>query len=123
MKVKNIKLKPVKTCTKDENDESYHSINSCFSKYRSPFEPVPSDAGQGQQMLDVFKEILNTLKMSKIQSTPPVRSDVEPRDKEVLLDPNGFFENGTISEKNLKKWAAEVFTKVFSTTFNYFSKN
>lgn len=72
MKTKHIKLRPLRASPRCFNDENYQTKNSFFSKPRSP-EFTPSDFDQSQQVLDVLKEMVNTLKASKIQPTQSVR--------------------------------------------------
>ena len=51
------------------------------------------------------------------------REDIEPRDKEVLVDSSSFFVSGNVDDRSLKKWTTEVFKRVFSVSFNHLSRD
>ena len=64
---------------------------------------------------------MNKQKEARGQPEKHYKMDLEPRDREIVIEPPTI-SNGRIQEKELKKWIASVFKTVTSAAFNYYSK-
>ena len=124
MKLKNFKVRTIKGNPIDDTSFRYDNLDTKQSNRSTLREDRPfSSIDSNKELFELFSSLVNSVKKSKEQPAPsPFRECVEPRDREVVIDPLEYCRVNSLNEKNLKKWIAEVFKKVFSISFNYFSK-
>lgn len=79
------------------------------------------DDNQYKEFFKMFKTIMDKDKISRAQPDNAYKTDLEPRDREIIIEAPSTI-NNVIPEVELKKWIAQVFKTVTSASFNYYSK-